>query len=96
MTPSLVLNTLLPRFITDLCVELRGNHQITRGINEAIANGDEDAIAVFRTGTLAAALTTRGLFRRSDEIVAYAQRVKERDGSMHRYYAVFRYCTDPK
>ncbi|MFJ2407089.1 hypothetical protein ACIOUE_37980 [Streptomyces xanthochromogenes] len=96
MTPSLVLNTVLPRFITDLAVELRGNHQITRGINEAIANGDEDAIATFHTGTLAAALTQRGLFQRSDEIVAYAQRVKEHDGAMDRFHAVFRYCTDPK
>ncbi|MFE9484617.1 hypothetical protein ACFYNM_39315 [Streptomyces spororaveus] len=80
---------LLPARLHDLLVELDGHRHITRSINSAKARGDQDALAVFHTGTLAAALTRKGMFRRGDEVLAYAQLVLAKDGTMHRYNALF-------
>jgi hypothetical protein len=85
----------LPRWLTDLAVELAGHWRISRAIDRAFAAGDPEALAVFRTGTFAAVFTRRGLYARGEEFVEYARLVVEKDGSGYRYHRLFT-GTDPQ
>ncbi|OKI95075.1 hypothetical protein [Kitasatospora sp. CB01950] len=70
--------------LRDTVSELRGHHTLTQDINGAVASGDHDAAAVFRTGTLAAALTESGRDARGTEITEYVDRVIAADGNATR------------
>ncbi|MER5866138.1 hypothetical protein [Kitasatospora sp. NPDC002040] len=76
--------------VTGATVDLAGQHQFTRDIKARIAGGDLEAAAVFRTGTLAAALTERGREARGQEVVDYVQAVQQADGSADRVSWFFR------
>ncbi|MGA4844684.1 hypothetical protein [Streptomyces sp. G45] len=85
----LLLMRVLPNWLTDFFVELAGHWQISRSIDRAFAAGDQEALAVFKTGTFAAVFTRRGLYARGDEFVEYAHRVFEADGSCYRFHRTF-------
>ncbi|MFD6186123.1 hypothetical protein [Streptomyces goshikiensis] len=80
---------LLPTWVSDHWVELTGNWKLTRAIDRAFAAGDSDALSVFKTGTLRATFTTKGMFARTDELVAYAELVVAADGCAYRYHRLF-------
>ncbi|MFJ5098981.1 hypothetical protein [Streptomyces sp. NPDC088557] len=65
------------RRLRDTLIEIQGHHQLTKGINRAIASGDQEARTAFTsgTGTLAAALTRRGRDTRGAEVYDYGARV---------------------
>ncbi|NGO77741.1 hypothetical protein G6045_19045 [Streptomyces sp. YC504] len=84
-----VLMRVVPNWLSDFFVELAGHWQISRAIDRAFAAGDREALAVFKTGTLAVVFTRRGLAARGDEFVEYARRVCEADGSCYRYHRTF-------
>lgn len=70
--------------ITDTATEVSGHAALTKDIRGAVRGGDEEAAATFRTGTLAAALTTRGCTARGQEVVAYVEKVVAVDGDGRR------------
>ncbi|MEU8927008.1 hypothetical protein AB0D10_39835 [Kitasatospora sp. NPDC048545] len=70
--------------VTDTAVELKGHAEFTRDIKAQAAAGDREAAGTFRTGTLAAALTSRGRNARGREVVDYVQQVIDTDGSATR------------
>ena len=76
------------RRIRDAAVEIAGHRAMTRGINQAIADGDQEAAASFTsgTGTLRAALTRKGNETRGAEVAEYAERVVEADGDGRRVH----------
>ncbi|MEV4974874.1 hypothetical protein [Streptomyces scopuliridis] len=63
------------RRLLDTATEIKAHRQFTRDINEAKASGDQDAQATFRTGTLAAALTSTGRDARGEEVCEYVEKV---------------------
>lgn len=79
----------LPRWLTDLAVELAGQWRISRAIDRAFAAADPEALAVFKTGTFAAVFTRRGRDARGEELMEYARLVVEKDGSGYRYRRLF-------
>ncbi|MFJ1757312.1 hypothetical protein [Kitasatospora sp. NPDC088134] len=72
------------RFLRETFTEFSGHCRFTRAVADRIAIGDREAAAVFRTGTLAAALTRRGLDARGREIAAYVRLVLAADGAPDR------------
>ncbi|MFH9765151.1 hypothetical protein ACH4N4_30540 [Streptomyces microflavus] len=70
--------------ITDTATEVTGHASLTRDIRRAVKGGDQEAAATFRTGTLAAALTTKGCHARGQEVVAYVEKVVAADGDGRR------------
>ncbi|WP_405461608.1 hypothetical protein OG786_29310 [Streptomyces sp. NBC_00101] len=70
--------------ITDVVTEVGGHTALTRDIRRAVDAGDEEAAATFRTGTLAAALTTKGCVARGEEVAAYVGKVVAADGDGRR------------
>ncbi|GAA1111757.1 hypothetical protein [Streptomyces javensis] len=78
--------------IRDAVIETREHRALTRGINRAIADGDQEAEASFTsgTGTLRAALTREGRETRGAEITAYAERVVKADGNGRRVHRLGR------
>ncbi|MGW7582762.1 hypothetical protein ACWGKU_29425 [Kitasatospora sp. NPDC054768] len=74
----------LRKAVTDTVVEVKGHREFTRDIKAAVKSGDREAAEVFRTGSLAAALTTRGLDARGEEITTYVDKVIAADGSPDR------------
>ncbi|WP_330449736.1 hypothetical protein [Streptomyces anulatus] len=70
--------------ITDTATEVSGHAGLTKDIRKAVKGGDEEAAATFRTGTLAAALTTKGCNARGQEVVAYVEKVVAADGDGRR------------
>ncbi|MFF8960803.1 hypothetical protein [Streptomyces sp. NPDC014894] len=81
------------RRLRDTAIEVQGHRQLTRGINRAVESGDLEARAAFTsgTGTLAAALTSRGRDTRGAEIHDYGTRVAAAGGGPER---VHRLCRD--
>ncbi|MER6522607.1 hypothetical protein ABT246_37975 [Streptomyces sp. NPDC001553] len=79
----------LPLWMADYWVELTGNWKLTRAIDSALSAGDLEALAVLKTGTLRATFTTKGMFARTDELVAYAELVVATDGCAYRYHRLF-------
>lgn len=75
--------------IRDLFTEVKGNSQMSRDMDQAIASGDREAMATFRTGTFAAALTASGREARCREVEEYARRVIEADGNGRRFHRTF-------
>ncbi|MGW0335525.1 hypothetical protein ACWD0J_27245 [Streptomyces sp. NPDC003011] len=76
------------RRIRDAVVEVTGHRAMTRGIDQAIANGDREAAASFTsgTGTLRAALTRKGNETRGAEVAEYGKRVVNADGHGQRVH----------
>ncbi|MGW6288877.1 hypothetical protein [Streptomyces sp. NPDC055107] len=74
---------LLRRF-TDTAAEVSGHAGLTKDIRNAVRGGDREAAATFRTGTLAAALTTKGCNARGQEVADYVQKVVAADGDSRR------------
>ncbi|NUP16492.1 MAG: hypothetical protein HOZ81_10380 [Streptomyces sp.] len=70
--------------ITDTATEVSGHAGLTKDIRNVIKGGDKEAASTFRTGTLAAALTTKGRDARGDEVVAYVEKVVAADGDARR------------
>ncbi|MGC4925577.1 hypothetical protein [Streptomyces sp. DT117] len=70
--------------IADTATEVTGHAGLTRDIRNAVKGGDQEAAATFRTGTLAAALTTKGCNARGQEVVAYVEKVVAADGDGRR------------
>lgn len=70
--------------ITDTATEVSGHAALTKDIRKAVEGGDEEAASTFRTGTLAAALTTKGCNARGQEVVAYVEKVVAVDGDSQR------------
>lgn len=70
--------------ITGTATEVTGHAGLTRDIRNAVKGGDQEAAATFRTGTLAAALTTKGCNARGQEVVAYVEKVVAADGDSRR------------
>ncbi|MEV6854748.1 hypothetical protein AB0M89_13175 [Streptomyces microflavus] len=70
--------------ISDTATEVSGHAGLTKDIRNAVKGGDQEAAATFRTGTLAAALTTRGCNARGEEVVAYVEKVVAADGDGRR------------
>ncbi|MGW2507859.1 hypothetical protein ACWC0A_00275 [Streptomyces scopuliridis] len=60
--------------VTDTATELRGHAELSRDIRDAIASGDQEAKETFRTGTLAAALTSKGRDARGEEVCEYVEK----------------------
>ncbi|MFE2633953.1 hypothetical protein ACFXKF_04025 [Streptomyces scopuliridis] len=63
------------RRLLDAATEIKGHRELTRDINKAKASGDQDAQDTFRTGTLAAALTSTGRDARGEEVCKYVEKV---------------------
>ncbi|MEV5279704.1 hypothetical protein ACFYMW_25560 [Streptomyces sp. NPDC006692] len=84
-----LLMRLLPTWIADLSVELAGHWQISRAIDRAFAAEDPQALAVFRTGAIAATFTRRGRNARGEELAEYARLVMDADQSCYRYHRTF-------
>ena len=80
---------LLPTWISDLAVDLTGHWRISRAIDRAFAAEDPQALAVFRTGALAATFTLRGCNARGEELAEYARLVMAADLSCYRYHRTF-------
>ncbi|MER6480922.1 hypothetical protein [Streptomyces filamentosus] len=74
--------------VADLAEEWRGHWHLSRGIDRAMAAGDMEALTCFRTGTLRAVFTRRGLYARGEEVAAYARAVLAADGDCHRVFAL--------
>lgn len=70
--------------ITDTAAEVSGHASLTKDIRKAVKGGDQEAAATFRTGTLAAALTSKGCNARGEEVVAYVEKVVAADGDGRR------------
>ncbi|MER6601159.1 hypothetical protein [Streptomyces parvus] len=70
--------------ITDTATEVGGHAALTKDIRRAVQGGDQEAAATFRTGTLAAALTTKGCNARGREVVDYVEKVVAADGNSRR------------
>ncbi|WP_405506387.1 hypothetical protein OG323_06225 [Streptomyces cyaneofuscatus] len=70
--------------ITDTAAEVTGHAALTRDIRNAVEGGDQEAAATFRTGTLAAALTTKGCNARGQEVADYVEKVVAVDGDGRR------------
>ncbi|MFJ6238827.1 hypothetical protein ACIQH0_32650 [Streptomyces griseus] len=70
--------------ISDTRAEVRGHAGLTKDIREAVKGGDEEAAATFRTGTLSAALTSKGCNARGQEVADYVDRVVAADGDSRR------------
>lgn len=70
--------------ITDTTTEVAGHAGLTRDIKKAVKAGDREAATTFRTGTLAAALTSKGRDARGDEVVDYVAKVVAADGDGRR------------
>lgn len=70
--------------ITDTATEVTGHAALTKDIRNAVKGGDREAAATFRTGTLAAALTTKGCNARGQEVAAYVEKVVAADGDGRR------------
>ncbi|THA47485.1 hypothetical protein [Streptomyces sp. A1136] len=79
----------MPLWMADYWVELTGNWKLTRAIDQALAAQDAEALAVFKTGTLRATFTEKGMVARTDELVAYAELVVAVDGCAYRYHRLF-------
>ncbi|GAA2984501.1 hypothetical protein GCM10010519_18660 [Streptomyces lactacystinicus] len=74
----------LRKAATGTVTEIAGHRELTRDIKAAVAAGDQEAAEAFRTGTLAAALTTRGRDARGEEISDYVGKVVDADGNADR------------
>ena len=70
--------------IADTATEISGHAALTKDIREAVKSGDQEAASTFRTGTLKAALTTKGCNARGEEVVAYVEKVVAADGDGRR------------
>ncbi|MEW1911290.1 hypothetical protein AB0442_23055 [Kitasatospora sp. NPDC085895] len=70
--------------LRDTVTEFRGQREFTRAIQAAVAAGDREAAVVFRTGTLAAALTVRSRDARGEEVTAYVRAVIRANGNAKR------------
>ncbi|MET8378010.1 hypothetical protein [Streptomyces microflavus] len=70
--------------ITDTVTEVSGHAGLTKDIRRAVKGGDQEAASTFRTGTLAAALTTKGCNARGQEVVDYVEQVVAADGDGRR------------
>ncbi|MFE7194016.1 hypothetical protein [Kitasatospora sp. NPDC057541] len=70
--------------LRDTVTEFRGHRELTREIKARIAAGDREAAAAFRTGTLAAVFTWRGLCARGEEVSHYVRLVMAADGAADR------------
>ncbi|MGW9245771.1 hypothetical protein [Streptomyces badius] len=70
--------------ITDTATEVGGHAGLTKDIRKAVQGGDQEAAATFRTGTLAAALTTKGCNARGQEVADYVDKVVAVDGDSRR------------
>ncbi|MFE6869609.1 hypothetical protein ACFVFS_24030 [Kitasatospora sp. NPDC057692] len=66
--------------LRDTVIEVVGHRRLTKDIKQAVASGDQEAARTFRTGTLAAALTTRGRDARGQEVIDYVEAVQQADG----------------
>ncbi|WP_380286559.1 hypothetical protein [Kitasatospora purpeofusca] len=66
--------------VADTVTEVAGHREFSRDIRQAVASGDQEAAQAFRTGTVAAALTSRGRDARGQEVLDYVQAVKRADG----------------
>ncbi|MFF2752075.1 hypothetical protein ACFVVA_41885 [Kitasatospora sp. NPDC058048] len=69
----------LRKTAADTVTEIAGHRGFTRDIKATIAGGDQEAAEAFRTGTVAAALTTRGRDARGEEISDYVGKVLAAD-----------------
>ncbi|MFD9684104.1 hypothetical protein ACFWAD_29850 [Rhodococcus sp. NPDC059969] len=79
----------LPVWMAGYWVEFTENWKLTRAIDRAFAAGDSEALSVFKTGTLRATFTTKGMFARTDELISYAELVVAADGCAYRYHRQF-------
>lgn len=70
--------------VTDTAAEVQGHRKFGRDIRNVIASGDKEAADTFRTGDLAAALTSKGRDARGDEVVEYVDKVLKADGNADR------------
>ncbi|MFD3638235.1 hypothetical protein [Streptomyces griseus] len=70
--------------ISDTRAEVSGHAGLTRDIREAVKGGDQEAASTFRTGTLAAALTSKGCNARGQEVADYVEKVVAADGDSRR------------
>jgi len=75
--------------LRDLAVEVQEHRAMTRDIKGAIAAGDREAADTFKTSTLSAAVTRKGMFARGAEVAAYAKAVIATDGNADRYHRTF-------
>jgi len=70
--------------LRDTLTEFQGHREFTRDIKARIVGGDQEAATAFRTGTLAATFTWRGLCARGEEVSHYVGLVMAADGNADR------------
>lgn len=73
--------------LRDTVIEAKEHHDLSRGINNAVTSGDQEAAASFTSGTgTLRALTRKGREQRGAEISEYARRVIAADGNGNRVH----------